>query len=165
MSMDSQLRSELIKRTTRLAASIGPQFNDDRVEIDFSQHARAIAAAAIEDATYLAFELDLDEVTLPLERALACVLILDELVTNVVKHAFPDAHRGTLRVSVHNVPGERIEVGVSDDGIGVPSHLDIWSTTTVGFQIVRTLAEQLGATLTVLRTAPGTQVLLELARL
>lgn len=96
-------------------------------------------------------------VQLPLDVAVPCGLIVNELITNALKHAFPAFERGCVRVAAR-VSGKRCSVEVSDDGIGLPAHLDFETTQSMGLRLVTTLARQLGAELAIERNAPGTTI-------
>ncbi|MCP5522547.1 MAG: transporter substrate-binding domain-containing protein [Verrucomicrobiales bacterium] len=97
-------------------------------------------------------ETDLEEVALELEQAVPCGLLLNELVTNALKHAFPGDRTGRLRVSLQRVPAADsgsvgspcLRLGVGDDGVGLPVGFDIRRTSSLGMRLVATLTDQLG---------------------
>ncbi len=68
----------------------------------------------------LRFELDAGGVELGLNESIPCAIILNELVTNAMKHAFPEGGAGTIRVSLRHPAEGRVELAVSDDGVGLP---------------------------------------------
>ncbi|MFW5995428.1 MAG: sensor histidine kinase [Spirochaetia bacterium] len=76
-----------------------------------------------------------------LNRAVPCGLILNELVTNALKHAFHDRADGTIAIGLDRAGGEQYRLFVRDDGRGLPEGFD--RETGLGFQIVHALAEQL----------------------
>jgi two-component system, sensor histidine kinase PdtaS len=100
-------------------------------------------------------------VLLPVDRAIPCGLVLNELITNAVKHAFPDVAEGVLRVSLRQTTPGRLMLGVGDNGVGMPTGFDISSAATLGMQLVTTLAEQLDAVLQVTARDPGVEITLE----
>jgi two-component sensor histidine kinase len=71
--------------------------------------------------------------------------MIHELVSNSLKHAFPGDRNGEIRVSLKPVPDRRIELRVSDNGIGLPSTVDIQETNSLGLRLVRILAAQIDA--------------------
>jgi PAS domain S-box-containing protein len=85
-----------------------------------------------------------------LELALPCGLILNELVTNAVKHAFVrnTGRAPSVRVSVSRID-QQIEIVIADNGVGLPVDFDFESAKTLGTHLVRMLSRQLGATLEV----------------
>jgi two-component sensor histidine kinase len=87
-------------------------------------------------------------VSLTVETAIPCGLIVNELVTNALKHAFPNKPAGTIAISMTST-GDRMQLRVADDGIGLPASVDPKNTTTLGLELVYTLADQLDATVDV----------------
>ncbi len=91
-------------------------------------------------------EVDAEDVPLGVDAALACGLIVNELVTNSLKHAFPDGRRGTIAISLHaNESGITLEV--RDDGAGFPAHLDLQRPSSLGLRLVDILTRQVRGTL------------------
>jgi two-component sensor histidine kinase len=89
-------------------------------------------------------------VQLAIDAAIPCGLIVNELVTNALKHGFPDGCRGTVSVGLHEEMGG-LKLVVADDGVGLPLHIDPRKTTSLGLDLVFTFAEQLDAQVEVLR--------------
>lgn len=87
--------------------------------------------------------------SLSVDQAIPCGLLLNELVTNAVKHAFRGGRRGTLRVELSRLDETALRLTVADDGVGAPSGFDIQGSESLGLQIVATLVEQLDADLSV----------------
>ena len=81
-----------------------------------------------------------------IDRAIPCALIVNELVSNSLKHAFPDGQRGEVRITVRAADPD-FQLEVSDTGIGLPPDLDFRSVTTLGLQLVVSLTKQLDGTL------------------
>lgn len=75
--------------------------------------------------------------------ALPTALILDELIGNALAHAFPEGRKGTVTVRA-TAEGRDMAIRVADDGVGLPSGTDPYSSETLGFLIVRSLGDQLG---------------------
>ena len=103
--------------------------------------------------------LTLDKLFLNLDSSIPCGLIINEIISNSLKYAFPDNRDGiifvTLKVDNHHV---RIEAG--DNGVGIPQGIDIKYTETLGLQLVDTLVEQINGTL-VLERHKGTKFIIE----
>jgi PAS domain S-box-containing protein len=95
------------------------------------------------------------DVALDLERAVPCGLIVNELVSNALKHAFPGSRTGVLRVEFDVLTGGLYRLVVADDGVGLPPGLDPHHAASMGLQLVADLTEQLGGTLDV-AGGPGT---------
>ena len=100
-------------------------------------------------------ELDVDGARLGVDSAVPCGLIVNELVSNALKHAFPDGRSGAVTVAMSN-PGDRVELVVRDEGIGWPDGLDIATSKGLGLQLVSLLANQLDGELDVLERRAGT---------
>lgn len=102
----------------------------------------------------IAFKLSLEPVMLPIQKAIPCGLIVNELVSNALKHAFPNGAEGTIEVELSSSADGAVSFAVSDDGIGLAEELDVEHTPTLGLHLVRLLSEQVGATLGVERRNP-----------
>ncbi len=100
-------------------------------------------------------QIHVDEIFLPLDQAIPCGLILNELVTNALKYAFPDGRNGTICVELLKESENMISLRVADDGIGLPNDLDIRTTKSLGWQLVNNLIQQLAGTL-IIENAQGT---------
>ena len=97
----------------------------------------------------VSLELAVEHVTLAVDKAIPCGLILNELITNAVRHAFPEGRAGTVRVELAPAGAGGVRLAVSDDGIGLAEGFDIARSPSLGLQIVQTLAKQLDARLEV----------------
>jgi two-component sensor histidine kinase len=82
---------------------------------------------------------------LGVDQAIPVLLILNELISNALKHAFPQERSGSIRVEAHS-RDSRMELAVIDDGVGVPEDFSNAKSTTLGLQIVEILARQLRGT-------------------
>ncbi|MBU2549388.1 MAG: PAS domain S-box protein, partial [Proteobacteria bacterium] len=75
------------------------------------------------------------------DQAVPCGLVLNELITNALKHAFPDDRQGVITIGIHEDPPGRIRLKVGDNGVGLPEGLDWRASKTVGLSLVVALAE------------------------
>jgi PAS domain S-box-containing protein len=100
------------------------------------------------DGNRILIEKQIDAVSLPMEQAVPCGLIINELVSNAFKHAFPEGRSGKILVKVSCLEGSRINLVVSDTGVGLNSMNDSTLKSSLGLQLVSKLAEQLGGELT-----------------
>jgi two-component sensor histidine kinase len=89
------------------------------------------------------------EVQLPIDAAIPCGLIVNELVSNALKHAFPNSRSGTISIEFAQNAGNQASLCVTDNGAGLPDDFDAESSGTLGIQLVQMLAGQLGGTLAV----------------
>jgi PAS domain S-box-containing protein len=130
----------------------------DYARVPFAKYARdltarILSASGISPGT-VALHFELEDLSLPVDRAIPCGLILNELVANSLKHAFPNAARGTIRVELRSAPDRSVFLSVSDDGIGISPALDLEHLSSLGAQLVMTLVEQLEGHLEIIRL-PG----------
>jgi two-component sensor histidine kinase len=103
---------------------------------------------------------DLEEVQMGIETAIPCGFIINELVSNCLKHAFPSGKRGHLRISLSSGTGNTIRLTVSDDGVGLPRGFDFTKTESLGLQLVCGLVTQLRGTIELGKDA-GTEFRIE----
>jgi PAS domain S-box-containing protein len=104
-----------------------------------------------------------DSVHLELERAVPYGLLLNELVSNVCKHAFPRETAGHLTIRLAQADA-MIRVQVIDTGVGLPRGFDYRKSETLGLQLVHTLADQLGGSVQFSSQTMGTSVEINLPR-
>ena len=107
--------------------------------------AQDIMRAASTPKTGVSLDLALADISLPIDTAIPCGLILNELITNALKHAFPDGRQGTIRVIAKRLDDGRLQLAVIDNGVGLPASVDVRRCPTLGLQLVHTLAGQLAA--------------------
>ncbi len=107
--------------------------------------------------------LDIDDLSLSLDYAVPCGLILNELMSNCLKHAFPVGHSGTVYIGFHAEGEEELCLVVRDDGVGVPADVDLDRTSSLGWRLIRALVEQLGGVVQC-QTAGGTSIEIRFAR-
>jgi PAS domain S-box-containing protein len=119
----------------------------DLSEIDFKEYIdRLVGELYLSygvNADQIRLELDLRDVKLGIDNAIPCGFIVNELVSNSLKHGFPDNSRGKLRISLGSEKDGTIRLGVGDSGVGLPQGLDFHKTETLGLQLVCTLVDQL----------------------
>ena len=120
--------------------------SDDFSYVNFSSYINSLSSNLVQ--TYIIkhanidLELDLGDVNLNLDQAIPCGLIINELVSNSIKYAFPFNRKGKIRIELIK-EGNKINLKVSDNGVGLPDNLDVENTDTLGLQLVYTLVSQL----------------------
>lgn len=90
----------------------------------------------------VSLKMDCDDIYLGIETAVPCGLLVNELITNSMKHAFPDGRSGNVYISLKQV-NNQYELIIRDDGIGIPPNLDFENSTSLGIQIVHSLVNQI----------------------
>ncbi|EMJ96113.1 histidine kinase dimerization/phosphoacceptor domain -containing protein [Leptospira alstonii] len=104
------------------------------------------------DPNRIEYVVESDPALMELDSAIHCGLIVNELLTNSIKYAFPDGRKGKISVSL-KVENNICILTIEDDGIGLPIDLDVKTATSMGLQLVDTLIHQIGATLEIRRDA------------
>lgn len=115
--------------------------------ISFSEYVRELATnifhALNVSPLNVTLTVEMSDFPLPVDKAIPCGLILNELISNALKHAFPNDRKGTVRVEFSRTTDRRLVVSVDDDGIGMPADIDPTTSNSIGLQIVWTLVKQL----------------------
>ena len=106
--------------------------------VDHISRSQAIDSGAIE------IKYRISSLPLTIDEAINCGLIINELVTNSLKHAFPAGQSGEILISFREIDTNQIELGVHDTGIGLPKNIGLDWAKSLGFQLVNILAQQLG---------------------
>ncbi|MCJ7499415.1 sensor histidine kinase, partial [bacterium] len=96
-------------------------------------------------------DISAEKTDMVVDTAIPCGLIINELITNTLKHAFPNKRKGTISLSFKQLKNKSYLLTVSDDGIGMPRNVDINKTKTLGMQLITVLVGQLGGTLKIKR--------------
>jgi PAS domain S-box-containing protein len=135
--------------------------------IDGAAYLHALRAAVIRtyrvDTHRIALTADLEPLALPLAQAQPCGLILNELLTNAVTHAFPEGRSGMVIMELRGSSEGSVMLRVTDTGVGVPAALDIHQPTRLGWQLVTLLTQQLHGEL-VLERDQGTRIIVRWPR-
>ena len=121
--------------------------SSDLSRIEFSEYLRNLATHLFHsyqvDTSRVQLKIEAEEVHLNINTAIPCGLIVNELVSNALKHGFPEGRKGQLQIELRRIPGDGYVLGVTDDGVGFPEGLDFRKTETLGMQIISTLVEQI----------------------
>ena len=147
---DEGITAQLADASSRVSA-VGRAYErlayDGDVEnIDLRTYLQAVCADAMNASCNCKLHFDgADGIWLYADRAISLALIVNELVTNAVKHAFPNGHEGHIFVRLVRQDANTALVSVRDDGIGLPPDFDLSMSKGLGMRIVAVLAKQLGA--------------------
>jgi PAS domain S-box-containing protein len=128
--------------------------------IDFAEYVRDLVgevfqAYGVHEA--VAARIRVEDVSLGVDTAIPCGLIINELVSNVLKHAFPDGRRGEVQISLAALDSGDLLLTVADDGIGLPEGFDWRVVSSLGLKLVMDLTRQLDGQVEVDRDAGGTR--------
>ena len=121
--------------------------SSDLVRIDFWEYIESLVghllSSYVDDPRRIVMKVDVGDFQMGIDRAIPCGLIINELVSNAMKHAFPNGRNGEIAIRLHADERGWITLTVADDGIGLPHGLVISKTETLGLQLVSMLAKQL----------------------
>ncbi|MCX6137238.1 MAG: response regulator [Ignavibacteriales bacterium] len=119
--------------------------------VDFGEYVRDLSASLVR--TYASSNVSLAvmaaDIFLGVDIAIPCGLIVNELVSNSLKHAFPDGRAGTISIDCQFTTADECTLCVTDNGIGFPKNFDFASTRSLGLTLVQTLSKQLHGVLTI----------------
>jgi len=129
----------------------------DLAKIDYAQYIDGLAVHVFQsygvDSNLVAVKTDLEKVFLDLNRAIPCGLIINELLSNSVTHAFPEGKKGEICINLHSDKKGMITLVVSDNGISLPDDIDFRKAQSLGLQMVNDLTRQIGGTIKLDRKA------------
>jgi len=95
------------------------------------------------------FNIECSEIVLNIQEAIPAGIIINELITNTLKHAFPNAKKGNIDIYLYNGNNNTIVLTVRDNGIGLPEGFTAGNSSTLGMQLIHILTKQLNGTLTI----------------
>jgi len=124
--------------------------SDDLARIDFGEYIRSLATDLRSsyglDSRGIELKIDVDDILLGVDIAIPCGIIVNELVSNSLKHAFPGERPGEITVSFWEADGQYTMI-FKDDGVGFPEDLDVNRPSSLGLTIVNALTGQIGGTI------------------
>ncbi|TET41497.1 MAG: hypothetical protein E3J66_05270 [Dehalococcoidia bacterium] len=118
---------------------------EDLARIDFGGYikslVRGLSSVYRAEAGRIVLRTEVEDIRLGVNYAMPCGLIINELVSNSLKHAFPKGKKGEITVAMQPLGENEVELVVSDNGISIPENLDFRNTESLGLQLVTILAE------------------------
>jgi PAS domain S-box-containing protein len=125
--------------------------SEDQARVNFAHYVRnltrQLSSEYNSDPGTITVNIVINDILLNINTAIPCGLIINELVSNAFKHAFPDGKSGEINVLMHHVNGNEFELTVSDNGIGFPEDRDFRKTESFGMHLVIILVSQLDGTI------------------
>jgi two-component sensor histidine kinase len=117
----------------------------DLSNIDFNDYIKSLAKGLLlsykMDTSKIALKINIETVSFSIETAIPCGLIINELISNSLKYAFPDGRDGEINISLRSLDKDELEIIVSNDGVSFPKDLDFRNTESLGLRLVTNLAE------------------------
>ena len=121
--------------------------SQDIANVDFKEYIKTLLHDVFWSYGYgfgtgrIKLKMNIGDVSFGVSDAMSCGLIINELVSNSLKHAFPEGRSGEVSVSLRSTGKDKFELVVGDDGVGMPQHLDFRSVETLGMHLIILMAE------------------------
>lgn len=125
---------------------------DEFASIDLAQYVKELSTnlhrSYYKNGDDIQLEHELENVDLDLDQAIPCGLIINELLSNALKYAFPEGQEGKVHIGVHEEEKEdgnmEVKIRIADNGVGLPEGYEIGESDSLGLQLVSSLLEQIG---------------------
>jgi two-component sensor histidine kinase len=121
--------------------------SDTLAKIDFADYIKNLAYSLFSsyniNSNRIRTKLRVEDVSLSLDTAIPCGLIINELVSNSLKHAFPENRAGEIGIDFSVCPEQQLLLIVRDNGVGFPEGFDSQKTNSLGLRLIRALTRQL----------------------
>lgn len=121
--------------------------SQDFTNLPFASYAKGLVSTIMQASGIsmerIVVQFAIDDVSLPVDLAIPCGLILNELVTNAIKHAFPQLRRGIILVALRRLDATALQLSVTDDGVGMHDFDVAVERDSIGLSLVASLADQL----------------------
>ncbi|MCK9150957.1 histidine kinase dimerization/phosphoacceptor domain -containing protein [Methanobacterium alcaliphilum] len=140
--------------------------SEDLSSIDFTNYIIGLVSqlsSSYKKSSDIEIEIDAEDIALNVETAIPCGLIINEILTNSFKHAFP-SKKGKILVEMYSNEYGMYKLKISDDGVGIPEYIEYPYKGSFGFRMLNTLITQLGGTLD-LNKNNGTSFIIEFEEL
>jgi two-component sensor histidine kinase len=125
--------------------------SQDLARLDLARYIHTLSAQLVQsynvDPQRITIQIQVEPVVLDIDQAIPCGLILNELLSNAFKYAFPQNRTGEVHVELHADTAQQAALVVRDNGIGFPDETDFRHTESLGLQLVAMLTEQLQGTI------------------
>ncbi len=139
--------------------------SQDLARIDFADYLRNLTNhlfRSYSGRADITLNIEVSDVRLGVDAGIPCGLIVNELVSNALKHAFPNGRPGQITVALRRENGTYV-LSVKDDGVGFPKDVDFRNTPSLGLQLVNTLVSQLDGSVELISNGAGTEFRIEFA--
>ncbi len=159
---DSTLKSTLLDINQRIVTmALAHQLlykTDNLSKLDMKEYLQLLSKAVLEinpeSSKRIKLMYDCVDLELLIDEAIPCGLLINELLTNSYRHAFPGGRPGRVSISLTAIDDKHLLLLFSDDGIGLPENYNVNSATSLGMSLIKSLSEyQLGGILAVSREA------------
>jgi len=135
--------------------------SSDLARIDFAGYVQDVTHHLLRSyqtsQTNIRLNVDVDPVSFNIDTAIPCALIVNELVSNSMKYAFPNKSDGEIRIRLTQESDDTLNLVISDNGVGFPPDMSLEQTNSLGLQLVYNLTSQLNGTVEI-RNHGGAEV-------
>ncbi len=135
--------------------------SENLAAVDFSEYAVALSSQLVQTYSLprgsVQLQAEMESLKMNIDLAIPCGLILNELITNAVKHAFPSGEGGRIRLSLKRESRGTWVLSVTDNGTGLPPGVSPDESPSLGLRLVRSLARQVDGSFELLNAHPGTE--------
>ncbi len=121
--------------------------SQDYTKVNFTSYIGSLANDLLQayrvSSENISLKLDIDEVCLSINTAIPCGLIINELISNALKYAFPKNRKGTIKIALYSDEEKHLILSIKDNGVGFPSYWNLKKIETLGLQLVNVLVSQI----------------------
>ncbi len=120
--------------------------SNDLSNVDMKKYIQAMAKQAFinyRPHRNITMELDIDEIKMTIDGSIPLGLLLNEMISNALKHGFPNSRSGKVRISMKELPDKQCELIVQDDGVGIPENVNFDTIESLGLHLINILTAQL----------------------
>jgi two-component sensor histidine kinase len=139
--------------------------SENLARIDFAEYAQSLAKDIFSSHGSLGVSVrlknELAPVVMGADLAVPCGLILNELISNALKHGFPGSAGGEIKLTLQSAQDGRCTLCVEDSGVGIPADLEMNTNNSLGLRLVRSLTQQIRGIFTLVKINPGTSAHLQ----
>ena len=120
--------------------------SEDLSSINYKEYIDQLAEYlfATHEQPNVTYSIESDNVNMPIDSAIPAGIIINELITNCLKHAFPDGRKGTVHIKLKNQE-DGVLLVVEDNGVGMQQEFELMKSTSLGLELVNALTQQLNA--------------------
>lgn len=119
--------------------------SSDLMLINFKEYVNDLAVGLFQaygvNMGNIKLNINVEEISMDIDHAIPAGLIINELITNSIKYAFPEDRKGMIYINSRLLNDKQVEIVIGDNGIGIPEDLDLRNTRTLGLHLVTTLVE------------------------
>ena len=125
--------------------------SQDISKVDFNEYIKALMSEIEEsqgaNSSGIEISINIKGISLNIQKSIPCALLINELITNIYKYAFPEGKKGKINIDFVQEKKGYYKLTISDNGVGLPKGLNIEKTDTLGLQLVDSLTKQLNGTI------------------